>query len=299
MMSIAKANVGEKALNTLNYFFVSVFLLMCIYPFYYVIIYSISDPAEAARGVFLFPQKLNFTVYTSIFQRRDLFNAYLVSVSRTVVGTCLTVVGSSMLAYLLTTKEMIGRKVVYRFVIVTMYLNVGLIPWYLTMKAYGLKNSFLLYIIPGVVNAFFIILVKTFIEQLPASLEESASIDGAGFFRIFFQIIMPLSKPIVSAISVYSAVGAWNAWTDNYFLVSNPHLQTVQLILYKYLSNAEAIASAMRLNPTAIITTKAPDITPQSLQMAIIVISILPVLMVYPFLQRHFASGIMLGAIKG
>ncbi|NJD01508.1 MAG: carbohydrate ABC transporter permease [Ruminiclostridium sp.] len=299
-MGIVKTSVGEKVFNKLNYLTMSVFTLLCIYPFYYVIIYSISDPTEASvKGVILLPLKLSFYTYTSIFQRGDLLNASLISVSRTVLGTLLTVVCSSMLAYLVTKKEMIGRRFVYRLVIITMYLNVGLIPWYIAMKSYGLKNSFLLYIIPGMVNAFYVILVKTFIEQLPASMEESASMDGAGFFQIFFRIIIPLSKPIIATISVYSAVSAWNTWTDNYFLANNPHLQTVQMILYNYLRNAQDVAMSMRNNLNVPGTFKAPVITPQSVQMTIIVISVVPILMVYPFLQKHFAKGIMFGAIKG
>ncbi len=298
-MSKVKCSIGERVLNGMNYITISIFTLMCIYPFYYVIIYSISDPAESAvKGVFLLPLKLSFSTYASIFQRGDLAEAYFISISRTVLATILCVVCSSMFAYLVTQKEMIVRKLVYRFVIVTMYLNVGLIPWYLTMKAYGFKNSFLLYIIPGAVNAFYMILVKTFIEQLPASMEESASMDGAGFFTIFFKIIMPLSKPIIATISVYCAVGAWNTWTDNFFLVSNSHLQTVQMILYNYLNNAQTLADSMR-NSTAAGTVKMPAITPQSVQMAIIVISVVPILMVYPFLQKYFAKGIMMGAVKG
>jgi len=190
-MGITKVNVGERIFNVFNYLIMSLFTLMCIYPFYYVIIYSISDPAEAAKGIYFLPLKINFSTYVGIFSRGDLAGAYFISASRTVIGTVLCVICSSMFAYLVTKKEMPGRKFIYRFVIITMYLNVGLIPWYLTMKAYGFKNSYLLYIIPGMVNAFFMILVKTYIEQLPASMEESASMDGAGFFTLFFRIIMP------------------------------------------------------------------------------------------------------------
>lgn len=298
-MVTLKTSVGEKALNIVNYIIISLFTLMCIYPFYYVIIYSISDPVKASlEGVFLLPRDLNFITYQNFFKRGDLAGAYFISVSRTVIGTVLCVVFSSMFAYLVTKKEMPGRKFVYRFVIITMYMNAGLIPWYLTMKAYHLRNSFLLYIIPFAINAFYMILVKTFIEQLPASMEESASLDGAGFFTIFFRIIMPLTKPIVATIAVYCAVGIWNAWQDNYFLVSNPRLQTVQMILYNYLNNAQSIAMSMKNAPVT-GKTAPPVLTPQSVQMTMIVLSVVPILMVYPFLQKHFTKGIMLGAIKG
>jgi putative aldouronate transport system permease protein len=295
---MAKTHIGDGLLSATNYVIISVFTLLCIYPFYYVIISSISDPAAVSRGVYLVPAGISLATYRGIFERQDLLGAYIVSISRTVLGTCLCVVCSSMLAYLVTKKEMIARRLVYRFVITTLYLNVGLIPWYLTMKAYGLRNSFLLYIIPGTINAFYLILVKTYIEQLPASLEESASIEGAGIFTIFSRIIMPLSKPIVATVTVYCAVAQWNSWTDNYFLVSVPRLQTVQMILYQYLNSAQTLADSMR-SATVVMPGAVPDVTPQSVQMAIIVISVLPILVVYPVLQKYFAKGIMLGAIKG
>lgn len=289
---------GEKALGFVNYALVTMFALMCVYPFYYIVIYSISNPTEAARGVFLIPQGVTFVTYGKIFMRDDFLSSVFVSAARTVVGTVICVVCSSMFAYLVTKKEMMFRKFVYRFVIITMYMSAGLIPWYLTMKMYGMRNNFLLYVLPGAVNAFFLILVKTFIEQLPASLEESAHIDGAGFFTVFFRIIFPLSMPIIATITVFCAVGQWNSWTDNYFLVSDKNLQTLQLILYNYLNSAQEIANRMK---TATVVGQVPpvQVTPESVQMTIIVITVIPILMVYPLLQKYFAKGILMGAVKG
>ena len=153
------------------------------------------------------------------------------------INTGLCILGSSLFAYLVTKEDMIGRKFVYRFVVITMYIGAGLIPYYITMKAYHLKDTYFLYIIPGIINAFYVILIKTFIEQIPPSLEESAEMDGAGFLRTYASIIMPLSKPIIATVAVYAAVGAWNSWQDNYLLVQNPKLQTVQLILYNCIND--------------------------------------------------------------
>lgn len=293
-----KISIGERVFNVINYVVMILFMLICIYPFYYVIIYSISDPTQAAGGVFLLPAGLELTSYKEIFEKGDILWAFLVSVARTVLGTIICVGASSFFAYLVTKKEMVARKFIYRFVIVTMYLNAGLIPWYLTMKAYGLRDNFLLYILPGAVNAFYMILIKTYIEQLPPSLEESASLDGAGVFTIFSKIILPISKPIIATVTVYCAVGQWNTWTDNFFLVSDTRLQTVQLILYNYLNNAQAIADSMR-NSAGGVGITASSISPESVQMAVIVIAVVPIMMVYPFLQKYFAKGIMMGAIKG
>lgn len=303
MKSIAKHKIkisfGEKVLKVLNYLFVSIFTLLCIYPFYYVIIYSISNASEAAKGIYFLPKQLDFSTYISIFSRDDLLNAFFISFTRTAIGTLLCVIVTSMFAYLVTREEMLFRKFVYRTVIITMYMSAGLVPWYLTMRAYGLKNSFFLYILPGTVNAFYLILVKTYIEQLPHSLEESAALDGAGFFTIFFKIIFPLSKPIVATIAVYCAVGQWNSWTDNYFLVSDKSLQTLQLILYNYLNQAQALANSMKNAVGAGGMSTEVNVTPESVRMTIIVITVVPILLVYPSLQKYFSKGIMMGAVKG
>lgn len=275
------------------------FMFVCVYPFYYVIIYSISDATEAAHGVYFWPAKLDFSTYELIFRKGEMQSAFLVSAMRTLLGTLLCVICTSFLSYLVTMQEMFARKVMYRLVIITMYLNAGLIPWYITMKMYGLQNNFLLYILPGAVNAYYMILVKTYIEQLPPALEESAELDGAGTLTIFGRIVMPLCKPIIATIAVYCAVGQWNSWTDNYFLVTESTLQTVQLILHRNLTNAQAIANMMK--NSAMATGSAPSITvtPQSVQMAVVVIAVIPIMLVYPFLQRYFTKGIMMGAVKG
>ncbi len=290
-------NADGKALTVSNYLIIALFTLMCVYPFYYVIIYSITDPSVAAKGVYLFPSKISLSTYARVLSKGDMGLAFLVSMARTVVGTILCVGVSSFLAYLVTKREMTARRFIYRLVVVTMYLNAGLIPWYITMKMYGLRNSFLLYVIPGAINAFYLILVKTYIEQIPASLEESASLDGAGIYIKYFKVILPLSKPIIATVAVYCAVSQWNTWIDNYFLVTDTRLQTVQLILYRYLNNAQAIADSMKNLAGA--SAQATKITPQSVQNTVIVISVVPIMLVYPFLQKYFLKGIMMGAIKG
>jgi len=204
-----------------------------------------------------------------------------------------------MLAYLITQKEMLFRRFVYRFYIITMYMGAGLIPYYITMKAYKLQDSFLLYIIPGAINAFYLILIKTYIEQLPDSLEEAAKIDGAGFFTVFIRIIFPLCKPISATIAIFTAVNAWNTWIDNYLLVRNPNLQTVQLILYNYLNQAQALAKRMSATGGGGGIMENATVTRRSGRWATLVITVIPIMLVYPFLQKHFIKGILLGAIKG
>lgn len=282
--------------NILNMLLFTLIVIACLYPFYYVIIYSISMPNQAYK-VIIFPKGFSLQTYKTIFSLNDISGAFFISVARTLLGTTVTVIASSFFAYLMTKEEMFGRKIIYRFVIITMYLNAGLIPWYVTMKTYGLKDNFLLYIIPGAVSAYYMILIKTYIESLPAALEESARIDGAGYIRVFRSIIFPLSKPIVATVAIYAAVGQWNTWTDNYFLVNKANLQTLQMILYNYLNQAQNIANISAQALTA--GSAVVKITSMSIKMCITVIVTVPIICVYPFMQRYFVKGIMMGAVKG
>lgn len=292
-----KSFIASRAADVLIYALCFLFTVLCIYPFYYVIIYSISDPNQAASGLILTPKGFSLETFKGMFRLNDIPGAFLVSVARSAVGTLLTLIGSSFFAYLVTNRKMIGRTFIYRLVIMTMYLNAGLIPWYMTMKMYHLQNQFLLYVLPGFVTAYYVILIKTYMEQLPKELEESAKIDGAGIFTVFSRIIVPLSKPILATIAVYAIVGHWNSWTDNYFLVTDARLQTLQMVLYNYLNQANRFQnmSSSSMDSAAAVSM----ITPTSIKMCITVVVVVPIMCVYPFLQRYFVKGIMMGAVKG
>ncbi|MFB9275419.1 carbohydrate ABC transporter permease [Cohnella cellulosilytica] len=288
---------GNRLFDGLNYLLLSLFVLLCIYPFYYVFIYSISDPMKVVQGVYFLPAGFELETYRSILSLPYIANSFFVSAARTVVGTALTICCCSFFAYLLTKERMLLRKTVYRLLVVTLYINAGLIPWYITMKMLNLDNSFWLYVLPTAVSGFFVILIKTYIEQLPAALEESAMIDGAGYFTLFARIVFPLSKPIVATIAVFASVGQWNTWIDNYFLVHDPGLKTLQLTLYEFLNSANAFTGM----DAASITRNARSmvLTPESIKMSTTMIVTFPILVVYPVMQRYFVKGIMLGAIKG
>ncbi|MBJ6360754.1 carbohydrate ABC transporter permease [Paenibacillus sp. GCM10012307] len=296
-MTLILKNFSGKAFDWLNGILLLLFTLMCIYPFYYVLIYSISDPAKVAQGIFLLPAGLEFGTYKSILSLPYIKTSFFISLSRTVIGTLLTVLCCSFFSYLLTKDRMLLRKFVYRMLVVTLYINAGLIPWYITMKMLHLDENFLLYVLPTAVSGFNVILIKTYIEQLPAALEESAMIDGAGYLTIFTKIIFPLCKPIVATVAVFAAVGQWNTWMDNYFLVNSASLKTIQLTLYEFLSSANTFTGL----DAASITRQAQNVvlTPESIKMSTTIIVTLPILAVYPFMQRYFVKGIMLGAVKG
>ena len=272
------------------------FAIICIYPFYYIIINSVSGATAVLKGVYFWPQDLTFINYQKFFEGSDIVQAFFISVLRTALGTALTIACCSFLAYLFTKKEMLFRTFLYRALVCTMYLSAGLIPWYITMRTYHLQNSFLLYVLPSAINAYYIVLLKTYFEQLPAELEESAMLDGAGLFTIFGRIIIPLSKPIIATVSLFSAVTQWNSWQDAYFLVTERSLKPLQLVLYNYLNEAERLAQSMRSGATASV---AKMLSPESIRMAAIVITVIPILLVYPSLQKFFAKGIMMGAVKG
>ena len=277
-------------------FFV-LFTFICVFPFYYLFINTISDNNLVAGGQINFaPQGIHFRNYERILGQEELKNALIVTVSRTVLGTALMVLTSAWAGYLVTKRKMWHRSFWYRALVVTMYFNAGLIPWYTNMLMLGLTGNFLAYIIPGMVAPYNIILVKTYIESIPGSLEESAIIDGASTTKVFLKIILPLSIPILATISIFGAVGNWNSFQDSLLLMSStPKLYTLQHRLYIYLNqttsiNTEQISEQMAQNLLNNgVTTKY----------TIAMITIIPILLVYPFMQRYFVKGIMLGAVKG
>jgi putative aldouronate transport system permease protein len=251
------------------------------------------------RGLIrLIPYGYHLTNYEQVFKLRGLAQAAFISVARTLSGTALTVLASAFVGYLVTKQMMWGRKFWYRYIIVTMYFSAGLVPWYMNMVMLRLTNYFLAYIIPGMVAPFSIILVKTFIESIPSSLEESASIDGAGVITIFRKIMLPLIKPILATIAIFAAVGHWNSFIDTLFLMTNERLFSLQFVLWRYLNEANYLASMMRSGTTAAVDASYA-LTPRTIQMTISMVVVFPILCTYPFLQRFFIKGIMVGAIKG
>jgi len=300
MKTVLKNKLESHVFNTINYFIFLSFAFICIYPFYYIFIFSLSDPQESVKGgIYLIPKGLTLFNYISVLKLKGIPGAVVVSVARSVIGTAVTVFSCSIFGYALSKKELIFRKFFYRMVVITMYLNAGLIPWYITMRAIKLQNNFLLYILPWAVSGFYLILIKTYIEQLPPSMEESAMIGGANYFIIFIKIIIPLSLPVLATVAVFSAVNQWNAWSDNFFLVRNPKLQTLQLILLTYLKQSESLARNISSMDHELLSKRATALTPIAVRMTITMVATLPIVFVYPFLQRYFVKGIMLGAVKG
>jgi len=265
-----------------------------------MIIFSISEPARASMAVLL-PQGFTLFNFQQVFELRGISQAFMVSIARTVIGTAVTVFCCSLLGYLFTKKEMPLRTFLYRMLVVTMYVSGGLIPTYLVFINYGLYNSFLVYILPSAISAFNVILIKTYIEQLPSSIEESAMIDGANYFRIYFSIIFPLSLPIIATIAVFASVGQWNAWFDTYIYTNREELRTLQILLHNFLNEAQRLARLISEGGSIHEAELAAGrvLSPRGVQITVTVVATVPILFVYPFMQRFFMKGIMIGAIKG
>lgn len=295
-----KRTLRYRAFNGLLYVLFTLFTLICVFPFYYIFINTISENMAAKTGKVLFyPIGIHISNYIEVFKLRGLGNAAFISVARTVLGTFITLAGSSFLGFALGKKELWARKFWYKYIVVTMYFNAGIIPWFITMKNLHLTDNFLAYVLPPIIAPFYIILFKTYIESIPAELEESAQIDGAGYLTRYIRIIMPVSLPIIGTIAVFASVDQWNAFMDTLFLVKKSSLFTLQFVLYQYLHEVESLAKMMQSSMASRNIDPSQMLTPVSIRMTVSIVVVIPIILVYPFLQRLFVKGIMIGAIKG
>ena len=238
-----RQSAGDKVISVITYIVYAFFAFVCAYPFYYIIINSISANNLSERGKVLFwPMQVHFKNYERLANIPGLLDAAKISVLRTVIGTILTVIIAAFLGYMFTRDTMWKRKLWFRFVAVTMYFNAGIIPWVLCMRNLGLNNNFWGYIFPMIIQPFYIILCKTYCESVPRELQEAAEIDGAGTLRVFFQIMLPVIKPILATIAIFAAVNQWNAFQDNLLLMTNSRdLDTLQYKLYQYITQANSL----------------------------------------------------------
>ncbi len=298
-----KKGSGDIVFDICNYTGFGLFTLLCIYPFYYLIINTISSNDISASGFINFwPQGIHFHNYVDVIKLRGLSHAALISVLRTVLGTLLTVLSSAFLGFMFTQRRMWKRKLWYRSLVITMYFNAGLIPVFITMHILQLTNNFFVYIIPAIVQPFYIILVKTYFESMPDSLQQAAEIDGAGIFRIFASIMFPLALPILATVAIFSAVGQWNSFQDTLIYVTDQKLYSLQYVLYMYINQSNSLAMLIRSSPNlngqamAALATKQ---TPASIRMTVTIFVVAPIIFIYPLFQRYFIKGIMIGSIKG
>lgn len=277
--------------------------IVTIYPFLNVLAVSFNDSIDTIRGgITIFPRKFTLNNYKEILRYPTLITGALVSTARTIIGASASVICTALIAYTLSRKDFVARKFFNIIFMVTMYVSGGLIPGYLLIRQLNLFNNFLVYIFPGLVGAFYVFLIRSYIESLPYSLQESAKLDGANDLQIFWKIVLPLCKPSLATITLFYAVNQWNSWFDTYlYCTANKNLTTLQYELQKIIRSASAAAQSASNGSinAAVEATKGNMITPQSIQMAITIIVVVPIILVYPKLQKYFVSGMMIGAVKG
>ena len=279
-----------------NTVFLLLLMFITLYPVINTVAYSFNEGTDALRGnIGLLPRKFSLDSYKSILSDAAV---YRISASKTVLITLLNLFWTSMLAYALSRKEFVLRKFITLIMVLTMYINAGLIPNYLLIsKTLHLSNKYLVYIIPTMFSCFNMIVIRTYIAGLPEALVESARIDGAGDLRIFWQIIFPLCKPVLATVALFVAVGSWNSWFDTYLYVGGKKdLYTLQYLLKMKLATTQASANAAKSTAEAMSTLG--QTTPITIRCAITVIAAVPIMVVYPFLQKYFVKGIALGSVK-
>ncbi|HLU22268.1 carbohydrate ABC transporter permease [Lederbergia graminis] len=289
--------------SIINYSLLALFAFTTLYPFIYILAYSLSDGVEAMKNtIYFLPKGFTFENYITIFKDTKFLGAYQITILRTLIGTVLHVFLSALFAYALTRKNLPGRSFFTFFIFIPTLFSGGLIPTFVLYRDLGLINSFWVYVIPFLYSFFHIIILRTFFQQIPSSLEESAKMDGCGDFQIFMRIIMPLSIPVLATIGLFNGVFHWNDWFTGTYFVTSKELLPVQTLLNNLLNESQALADAAKRASeigTSTGLVNASQTTPESLRMATLMIATLPILCLYPFLQKYFVKGVMIGSIKG
>jgi len=275
--------------------FMIAFVIVTLYPVLNTLAISFNEGTDALRGgIYLWPRVFTLKNYTTVLQKDNLITGAYITVLRTIIGTLLALVTNAILAFIVSRKNFIFAKSVSLFWVITMYVNGGLIPTFLLYKSLGLTNSFAVYVIPGMISAFNMLVIRTYMRGIPDSLEESAQLDGAGYTTIFLKIISPLCKPVYATVALFVAVFQWNSWFDamlyNRMSTQYTTLQYELMKLLSSVSNQSSSAEAMK--------NSEGSITPTSIRAAATIVTMLPIVCIYPFLQKYFVTGLTLGGVK-
>jgi putative aldouronate transport system permease protein len=290
-----KRSKGEKIFNTFNIIFMIILMIITVYPLLHVLFASVSDSNEvlAHRGLLLKPLGLNFAAYKMVFKNPMIVKGYMNTIITVICGVSLNILMTSLAAYVLSRKNVLWRSSLMFFIVFTMFFSGGLIPFYFTVKSLHIDDSYLALILPVAINTFNLIIMRTSFEAIPDSLEESAKLDGANHFIILFRIILPLSLPIVAVMVLYYSVAHWNAWFNAMIFIQNRDLYPLQLVLREILIQNDTSVMA------AGVGMADQEAIGESIKYAVIVVATLPILCVYPFLQKYFVKGALVGAVKG
>lgn len=301
-MSKRKAGPGlnrSTAFDWINYAVMLILAFIMIYPLWYCVAGSLNEGMDYLRGgVFLWPRKWTLANYKAVFLDSAILNAFWVTIWKCLVGTVTSVLCTAMVAYAITRPKLRLKKLYIPFIMLTMFFSGGLIPYFILIVDLGLYDSFWVYIIPTMFSAYNMIIIQSFMRELPSELIESAKLDGASEYRIFFQMILPLSKPVLATIALFTVVTHWNSYFDSMMYTSSQELQTIQLFLKKVITDP-SVSRGLGSAATIAIPDQAATLTPQVVKLATMVVTALPVVCIYPFLQRYFVKGVTVGAVKG
>lgn len=274
-------------------------LVICfvsLYPVWYTVIISFNDSSDALRGgIYWWPRKFSLESYRTVFQDTTIIRAFMVTVLRTLIGTVTSVFFTAMVGYALSKKHIMGNKFYTILGTITMFFTGGLIPYFITLKNLGLYNNFLVYIIPSLFNFYNMIIFRSFFNELPAGLEESARLDGANDLMIFIRIVIPLSAPVIATIALFNGVGHWNDYFTGVLYINDAELQPIQTYLFRIIASASASKTVVAM-PAGVT---AQQVSSQSVRLATMVVTTFPIMCVYPFLQKYFVKGMLIGSIKG
>lgn len=271
-------------------------VIVTVYPFINQLAISLNDSTDAIKGgIYLWPRKFSLDAYSFVFENESLFKASLMSLLRVVIGTSTGVMTTALLAYVVTIKGFSGRKFMRRIFIITMYFSGGLIPFYLLIVKLGLTDTFTIYWLPTLISAYHMLIIASYMQEIPDSLTESAMLDGANYFQIFTKIILPISVPVIAAICVFTGVRHWNSWFD--VMIYNPSgdFDTLQVFLRRMLLEVEALE---KLQDQQAAMTEFATLTAETVRAATTMIVTIPIALIYPFFQKYFISGITMGAVK-
>ena len=294
-MKRRKTSFGDKIFTVCNVLFMIAFVVITLYPVLNTLAISLNDGTDALRGgIYLFPRKFTMKNYITVLEKDNLVTGAYITVARTVVGTVFSLVTNAILAYIVSRKRFLFKQQLSLFWVVTMYVNGGMIPTFLLFKGLHLTNSFWVYVIPGMISAFNMLVIRTYMNGIPDSLEESAQLDGAGYMTIFWKIISPLCKPVYATVALFVAVGQWNSWFDAmlYNRMSSEYT-TLQYELMKLLTSV-----TNQGNSAEAMKNAAGTVTPTSVRAAATILTMLPIVCLYPFLQRYFVTGLTIGGVK-
>lgn len=296
-------STSDKVMHAVIYTFLVILAFLTLYPFWNTLVISFNTGTDTSLGGITFwPREFTLDNYNVVFRDQRLLQSFFITVLRTVIGTILSILFTSVFAYGMSRKGVVGKKYYMLFCVVTMYFSGGLIPSFLLIRDLGMMNTFWVLFVPGLISVWNMIIFRTFFMEIPIGLEESAKIDGANHWTIYLKVFLPLSGPVIATLSLFSAVGLWNDWFTATIYINNPNLVPIQTLLNQIMNSsaAEQMISAAGGNASAMdALNKANTITSKSLSMATMMVATLPIVMVYPFVQKYFVKGVLIGSLKG